>query len=70
MDESLSDSLQHQLTTLHSQLDEERERHQQEVISLQRELEEVREVMGSQLISLRNAKESAQEQAKVRSTDS
>ena len=63
MDESLSDSLQHQLTTLHSQLDEERERHQQEVISLQRELEEVREVMGSQLISLRNAKESAQEQA-------
>ena len=52
----------HLLASLHARMDEQRERHQQELTSLQRELEEVRQVMGSQLVAMTGAKDAAEKE--------
>lgn len=52
----------HLVATIHARMDEQRERHQQELTNLQRELEEVRQVMGSQLVAVTGAKDAAEEQ--------
>lgn len=50
----------HLLASIHARMDEQRERHQQELTCLQRELEEVRQVMGSQLVAMTGAKDAAE----------